>query len=537
MTAPPAEEVEAGAVVIGAGIGGLATALALAARPEMRRGGRPSSILLIARSPLSEGAASAWAQGGIAAALGEDDGPALHEADTIAVGCGTNDPEIVRLVTSGARAAIERLEALGLPFDRTVSGGLSFGREAGHSRRRIVHAGGDRIGMELVRVLGEALRRQEGVSLIEGVAAEEILVRDGTVQGLLGRREDGRALFLRTGAVILATGGIGGLYDRTTNPVSACGDGLAMAARAGAVIADAEFVQFHPTALDIGVDPMPLATEALRGEGAFFVDDLGRRLMTDVHADADLAPRDIVARAVWHRRSEGHTVYLDCRAIGAGFAKRFPTVFASCMNRGIDPVHDLVPIAPAAHYHMGGVKVDARGRSTIEGLWACGEVASTGLHGANRLASNSLLEALVFAPLVAADVAQASHFSQASRLPQAFVPPPFSASSPPDDPERTARLRALIGSGLGVVRDGAVMRWTLGLLAEIEREGPLSLATRNRLTVARLVGASALAREESRGSHYRADFPETSEAWRHRTFITLAEADRIAGVAPVDKKS
>lgn len=510
-----AETIEAGAVIVGAGIAGLATALALAAHPA-----GPASILVIARSPLSEGAASAWAQGGIAAALGPDDSPGLHEADTIAVGCGINDGEIVRLVTAGARQAVAWLESLGLPFDRTDSGALALGREAGHSRRRIVHAGGDSIGMELVRVLGAAIRGSARVRLIEGVAAEEILVGETGVQGLLGRRRDGRAAILRSGAVIIATGGVGGLFDRTTNPVSACGDGLAMAARAGAVIADPEFVQFHPTALDIGFDPMPLATEALRGEGAFLVDDRGRRLMAEIHPDQDLAPRDIVARAVWRRRTEGGTVYLDCRPVGSDFAARFPTVFASCKGQGLDPVRDLIPVAPAAHYHMGGVKVDANGRSTLAGLWACGEVASTGLHGANRLASNSLLEALVFAPLIAADVALGRPLPPCGT--GSPVPPP-----PPDDPALAARLRGIIGAGMGVVRDGEALRRTLRLLEEIESKVPLSLSLRNRLTVARLIGAAALAREESRGSHFRADHPGSAESWRHRTFITLAEANRV----------
>jgi L-aspartate oxidase len=516
--------VEAGAIIVGAGIAGLATALAMA----------PLPVLVIARSALSRdvasgGAASIWAQGGIAAALGADDSAELHAADTLAVGGGTNDPEIVRLVTASAAEAIGWLQVLGVTFDRTISSDIALGREAGHSRRRIVHAGGDRIGAELIRFLSNAVRQRPNIDIRDDVAAEEILVSEGGVHGLLARTQ-GKRLLLRSRKIVLATGGIGGVFDRTTNPTSACGDGLAMAARAGALISDPEFVQFHPTALDIGLDPMPLATEALRGEGALLIDDLGIRFMPDVHPDAELAPRDIVARAVFAHRSRGRTVFLDCRqAIGARFAERFPTVYASCRARGLDPATDPIPVAPAAHYHMGGIAVDSHGRSSITGLWACGEVASTGLHGANRLASNSLLEALVFAPRVAADVRECG--LSAGPSPRFPLPTtlPEAASA---DPDLISRLRTLSGASLGVVRNEEGLRHVLAFLAEIERRAAtLSSSTRNRLTIARLIGAAALQRRESRGSHFRSDYPLPSAAWKRRSFLTLSDAERIAAEA------
>jgi len=387
-----------GALILGAGVAGLFTALKLQPFP---------SLVLAGTRPGMSGS-SAWAQGGIAAAVGEDDSWQSHAADTIAAGAGLCDPDIAAMVAREASARIDDLVGFGAPFDRSADGTLSLGREAAHSAKRIVHIRGDRAGAEISRTLAERALSCPSISLLEGFHAIELALEDGRVCGLFARHGAGaqaRLILFRAPAVVFATGGLGALYAVTTNPLEARGEGLGMAARAGAVIADPEFVQFHPTAIAIGRDPAPLATEALRGEGAILVDETGRRFMLDVHRDAELAPRDVVARAIHREIAAGHKTFLDCTiAIGETFAQRFPTVFAACKTAGIDPATQLIPVAPAAHYHMGGIASDQNGRSSLPGLWSVGECASTGLHGANRLASNSLLEALVFGARAADDI-------------------------------------------------------------------------------------------------------------------------------------
>lgn len=504
----------AGAVVVGAGIAGLATALKLA----------PLPTTVLSAAPLGAGAASAWAQGGVAAAVGPGDDPAQHAADTLAAAGGLADPAIAALVANAAPRCIAELEAIGARFDRDSDGALRLGREGGHGRHRIVHAAGDGTGSEIMRALLAAARAQPSIALVENCEAEELIVADGAVVGVRARRGYESVSFF--GRVVLATGGLGGLYSRTSNPVTARGRGLALAARAGAALADLEFVQFHPTALDVGLDPMPLVTEALRGEGAVLRDAQGRRFMLDEHPMAELAPRDVVARAVARRRKEG-SVLLDAReAVGADFPARFPTVYAACRAAGIDPVREPIPIAPAAHYHMGGVAVDANGRSSLPGLWAVGEVAATGLHGANRLASNSLLEALAFAERVAADIA--------AQPPLALRPGGADiAPAAPDrpDPAELARLRALMTAEVGVERDEA----GLSRACEAFRCIRLQAETRSRALadaalVAELVAAAALARRESRGGHYRADWPEPATRFARRSRIVL-EASRLQEIA------
>jgi len=499
------------AVVVGAGIAGLATALELV----------PLPTVVLSAGPLGDGAASAWAQGGVAAALGPGDDAAQHAADTLAAAGGIADPAIAALVASAAPGRIAALEAIGARFDRDDDGALRLGREGGHGRHRIVHAAGDGTGGEIMRALFAAARAQPSIALVEDCEAEELLTDDGAVIGVRARRGDRVVCY--AGRVVLASGGLGGLYSRTSNPLTARGRGLALAARAGAALADLEFVQFHPTALDVGGDPMPLVTEALRGEGARLLDARGRRFMAAEHPLAELAPRDVVARAVARARRDG-PVHLDAReAVGAAFPTRFPTVYAACRAAGIDPVRELVPIAPAAHYHMGGVAVDANGRSSAPGLWAVGEVAATGLHGANRLASNSLLEALVFAPRVAADIR--------ARAPGPVRGAPATLAAAPDraDPAEFARLRALMTAEVGVVRDEAGLGRARD---EFRRLRHRAAATSRRLAdaalVAELVAAAALARRESRGGHFRADWPEPTAAYARRSrtvpdAITLEE--------------
>src|SRR5476651_490224 len=387
-----------GALILGAGIAGLFTALKLAPMP---------SIVLAGTRPGLSGS-SAWAQGGIAASVGDGDSWQSHAHDTMVAGAGLCDPAIVDLVAREAPARIEDLVGYGAPFDRNGDGSLAVAREAAHSLPRIVHVKGDGAGAAISATLAARANEKNCITLLEGFHAVELAMENGRITGIFARSGIGsgaRLILFRARAVILATGGLGALYGVTTNPLEARGEGLGMAARAGALIADPEFVQFHPTAIDIGRDPAPLATEALRGEGAVLVNDRGMRFMTALHNDAELAPRDIVARAIHRQITSGAKVYLDCRdAIGASFPRHFPTVYAACMSAGIDPVTAMIPVAPAAHYHMGGIASDAVGRTSLRGLWAGGEVSSTGAHGANRLASNSLLEAVVYAARIADDI-------------------------------------------------------------------------------------------------------------------------------------
>lgn len=381
-------------IIIGGGIAGLLTALHLA----------PEPVLVLSRTPLGSEASSAWAQGGLAASLGDDDNPMLHLADTLAAGAGLCDAEIATRILHAAPSAIENLSTLGVRFDRTPEGALRLGLEAAHGRRRIVHADGDGSGQEIMRALVEAVRSAPSIVMVEGVEARRLAVEDNKVTGVWASCSTS-PVFLGTGRVVLATGGIGGLFHDSTNPLGSSGQGLALAARAGAVLADLEFIQFHPTALDGPARPMPLISEAVRGEGATIVDETGQRFLEYLQ-DAELAPRDVVARAIWTHLSNGHRVFLDGREKpGPTFARQFPTIASACRGAGIDPAQDLIPIRPAQHYHMGGVAVDRDGRTSVAGLWACGEVASTGLHGANRLASNSLTEAIVCAHWVAESVA------------------------------------------------------------------------------------------------------------------------------------
>ena len=383
-------------IIIGGGIAGLFCALKLAPRP----------VTILTAAAIGEGASSSWAQGGIAAAVAAGDTVEAHARDTIAAGAGLVDEAVAYAMTREAPARIDDLLAYGVPFDRDLEGHLAVGREAAHSARRIVHVRGDRAGRAIMTALAAAVRGTPGIRLLEGYEAEELLTEGGRVHGVRAMRlADRRRLTLPAAAVVLASGGIGHLYAVTTNPPQARGTGLAIAAAAGARIADAELVQFHPTAIAIGRDPAPLASEAIRGEGATLINRAGERFMARLDPQAELAPRDIVARGVFAEIAAGRGAFLDARqALGATFAEHFPTVHQSCIAAGIDPARDPIPVAPAAHYHMGGIETDRSGRSSLAGLWAAGEVAATGVHGANRLASNSLLEGLVFAARVAEDI-------------------------------------------------------------------------------------------------------------------------------------
>lgn len=486
-------------VIIGGGIAGLLIALHLA----------PEPVLLLSRAPLGTEASSAWAQGGLAAAMGDDDDPALHLADTLAAGDGLCDKAIASRILHAAPGAVAALAGFGVRFDRIPQGRLRLGLEAAHSRRRIIHADGDGSGREIMRALVAAVRSTPSIAVVEGMEARRLAVADNAVQGVWANGPAGRAFF---GAhrVVLATGGIGGLFFETTNPIGNCGQGLALAARAGAVLADLEFIQFHPTALDGSGSPMALISEAVRGEGAILVDETGQRFLAGVQA-AELAPRDVVARAVWNHLANGHRVFLDARGKpGPAFARQFPAIAAACGKISVDPARDLIAIRPAQHYHMGGIAVDGSGRSSVSGLWACGEVASTGLHGANRLASNSLTEAVVCSRWVAEDLAGIP--SRPIRL----VPVPVDDVLAPN----TAPVRALVSSALGVVRNEEnLVAAVRDLLSLAEHKGSAS----DPAAVALMIAIAALRRRESRGAHHRADCPRHAATAR-RSAITLEAA-------------
>ncbi len=491
-----------GPLVIGAGLAGLSVALHAA----------PANVLVLAPIALGKACSSAWAQGGIAAALSADDSPAEHEHDTVAAGAGIVDVLAARTLTEMGPDVVRALDALGAPFDHTADGGFVLNREAAHGRARVARVGGDLAGKAILEAVVAKALQAPHIEIWEPAFALGLITdKAGAVIGAVVEHQ-GRRLAVYAPAVVLATGGLGGLFAVTTNPAALRGEGMAMAAIAGAVVADPEFVQFHPTALDFGRDPAPLATEALRGEGAILVDKNGVRFVLEDHPDGELAPRDIVARAVHKARVSGRGAFLDAtKAIGAHFAHEFPTVFASCMENGVDPRVEPMPVAPAAHYHMGGVATDIDGRTSLSGLYAAGECASTGVHGANRLASNSLLEAAAFGERVGR---QLRGLGRLENLDDAVLPVLPARLSDAD----LKTLRDAMSRHAGLVRDETGLKTLLALIDSLEIKAPGALA----LVSARLVAECALRRHESRGSHYRSDYPQTA-AVAERTFVRLAD--------------
>ncbi len=483
-------------VIVGAGLAGLMTAIDLAPQP----------CVVLTTGTLGTEAATGWAQGGIAAALGPKDSPALHAADTMASGAGLCDAEVVEAITASAPAAVERLAALGADFDRLADGSLRLGLEGAHCRNRIVHAGGDGSGAEILRAVIEVVRDTPSVTVLEHTRALRVLV-DPQAHHVVGLEveSDAGTQIMSTPAVVLATGGYGALWRHTSNPLGARGQGLAMAVRAGAQLRDLEMAQFHPTSLDARLDPMPLVSEAVRGEGAILIDAQGEPLPCD-----NLASRDIVSRAVWAELTAGGQVFLDARdALGERFATVFPGIDQACKSAGIDPATEPIPVHPAAHYQCGGVTVDRHGRTTVPGLWAVGEVASTGLHGANRLASNSLLEAVVCAGWVAEDL-------RATPLSPPSGPPEAGAEHPQESDESRMALRTLLTTAAGVVRSSDPLEEAIRSLTDrvhIVGAGGLS----DHELMALLICRSAIAREESRGGHLRSDFPDTDARGQHST--------------------
>jgi len=508
-------------VIIGCGVAGLLAAL----RARDRR------ITLISKTGFADGGSSVLAQGGVAVALGPGDTPERHATDTIDVGCGVCHPDVVRRVTTEGPRRLAELIALGARFDRDDAGRLELGREAAHSRRRVVHAAGDATGSELVRALAAEVRSFDRVRIVQNTLAVDLVRSEGRVVGVVTVDQNGWTVVHAAAAVVLATGGIGGVYRNSTNPVEATGDGLAMAARAGARLAGLEFVQFHPTAMDVGKRPMPLLTEALRGEGALLLDENGRRFMEPVHTMAELAPRDVVARAIWRHQSQGHATLLDATAIGSRLGARFPTVLDLCLRQGLDPRVEAIPVAPAAHYHMGGVVVDRDGRTRVDGLWACGEVAHTGLHGANRLASNSLLEGLVYGgrigdvlarvPLPTADVDRVVRAWRHSG--EVIAAQPWLTGGGGHPIER--RVGETMWTWVGLERSESGLRRAQEELRDAAAAAPPGLGELgNLISVAGLVASSARARTESRGAHFRTDIPWQSEAWCQDLYVENGRA-------------
>ena len=536
LAAPePGWTTAADVIVVGSGIAGLTAALRLRQRVDR--------VLLVTKTVLNEGSTQ-WAQGGIAAALDPGDSPQEHLHDTLVAGVGVCDVEAVTTLVHEGPARVHELVALGAEFDLDAEGELKLTREGGHRRDRIAHAGGDATGKEISRALIAALHRVQddpGIEVIEHALVVDLLQDEdqrvcGVTLHVIGEGQmDGVGAALGR-AVVLATGGLGQVYSATTNPSVATGDGMAAALRAGATLTDVEFVQFHPTVLWLGVGSsgqQPLISEAVRGEGAFLVDDDGVRFMQGVHPLADLAPRDVVSRAIVDRMAQtgADHVYLDARHLGRDFLEqRFPSIVSRCRELGFDPATELLPVAPAQHYASGGVRTDLHGRANLEGLYACGEVSCTGVHGANRLASNSLLEGLVFAHRIADDISErlaAGDLAQAKPIAPHGSPALIPAS-------QRATLQATMTGGSGAVRSAESLAQAAKGLAALyaagpaDEPGPLSWETTNLLHVGQVLTLAASLREETRGGHVRSDFTTLDdEHWRGHTLLTRGTDGRV----------
>lgn len=493
-------------LVVGTGVAGLWTAWRLASE------GR--DVLLVTKATLQD-SNTAWAQGGIAVALDATDSPALHAADTIAASDGLADPVAVDVLVNEGPARVRELLELGAQFDRGPDGTLRLGLEAAHSRARIIHAEGDRTGAALVEVLSRVVRGHAGITLMERHRVRRLVRHADRVVGAILQDDDGEPTAIAAPAVVLATGGVGQLFEVTTNPPVATGDGLALAHAAGALLEHLEFLQFHPTALRVaGVNPAPLLTEALRGAGAWLVDGRGVRFMIDIDPRAELAPRDVVARAV-AMRAFRHDAWLDARHIEA-VESRFPGVSALVAVHGLSLARDLLPVAPAMHYAMGGIRTDLDGRTNVAGLWAVGECANTGVHGANRLASNSLLEGLVFADRAGREIHTDLHDSP--RPPASLSPVPTDVDSGADDSPAAlallARMRSILTREVGVLRTEPGLAEAELALADLLTRAPAGAwHASDQLRVAALIARAARGRRESRGGHRRADFPN-QRSWR-----------------------
>lgn len=494
-------------LVIGSGVAGLHTAWRASAH---------GTVTVLTKRTLFD-SATAYAQGGIAAALGAGDSPELHREDTLAAGAALCDREAVQVLVEEGPTRVRELQAAGARFDLDPDGDFKLGKEAAHSRHRIVHANGDQTGAEVARTLVAKVRESPNIDVRETARVLDLLLvqdEDGVQCAGVRASIAGRPVEIVADATVLATGGCGQIFRYTTNPQVATGDGFAIAHRAGARLADMEFVQFHPTALDTPENPLALISEAVRGEGAILLNAKGQRFMPKRHRLAELAPRDVVAREIFREQQAHGRVFLDATKMGASFFSRFPGISQLCKARGIDPAHEPIPVTPAAHYMMGGVVTDLAGRSSLSRLYAVGEVARTGVHGANRLASNSLLEGLVFAERVARDLQQTPE-----DLP---APEPAAWSVPALDDRGAAQvaadeIRQIMWDHASIARTAPGLRRCVAMLQQLgERLNPGATEERNLLTTAQLVAEAALLRKESRGGHFRSDFPKTRRKWQGR---------------------
>lgn len=527
----PGWAIAADVIVVGSGVAGLTAALRCAAAG--------AKVVVVTKAQMDNGS-TRWAQGGIAAALGDGDTPEQHLDDTLVAGAGLCDEPAVRALVTEGPDAVRRLISTGARFDTSAeTGEILLTREGGHHRRRIAHAGGDATGAEISRALVEAVR-DAGIETVENALVLDLLTDEagrtaGVTLHVMGEGQRDGVGAVHAKAVVLATGGMGQVFSATTNPAVSTGDGVALALRAGAEVSDLEFVQFHPTVLWLGPDAegqQPLVSEAVRGEGAYLVDADGIRFMTGQHELAELAPRDIVAKGITRRMQEtgAEHMFLDARHFGAKmWAERFPTILAACRSHGIDPVTEPIPVAPAAHYASGGVRTDLLGRTTVPGLYACGEVACTGVHGANRLASNSLLEGLVFAERIAADIIADPTVPGAP-----VVPAP--ARTPLLASEARYEIQRIMSAGAGVLRSAASLAGAATALERIHTASVEDLErdektaepcvetweASNLSLVARVLVAAARRREETRGCHWREDRPDRDDAqWRRHLVVRL----------------
>ena len=493
-------------LVIGSGVAGLHTAW---------RASEAGDVVVLTKRSLFD-SATAYAQGGIAAAIGAGDSPEAHWRDTLAAGAALCDSDAVAVLVTEGPARVRELHAAGAEFDLDPTGAFLLGREAAHSQNRIVHAHGDQTGAEVARTLIERVRASDSVRVLERARALDLIIEDDICAGARVSVA-GKPTEIVADATVLATGGCGQLFRYTTNPQVATGDGFAIAQRAGARLADMEFVQFHPTALDTPENPLSLISEAVRGEGAVLRNEAGERFMVGRHEQAELAPRDVVAREIFAEQEGGRRVFLDATPLADRFAKRFPGIYSICMARGIDPTRDYIPVTPAAHYMMGGVVTDLGGRSSVPRLYACGEVSNTGVHGANRLASNSLLEGLVFAERVARDMGSTPPLGSEPGTERWTVPPL---------PDRGAAqvaanvIRDAMWQYAGISRTAEGLRTCQQILEELESRLPAGATEEvNMVQAGRLIADAALLRQESRGGHFRSDFPASKRTWEGRRIV------------------
>ena len=507
-------------IVIGSGISGLMTAICL----------HPRKVTLISKKKLGEASSSAWAQGGIAAAVGKDDNATIHFEDTIRASAGLSDEKIVKIITEEAAKIIKFLEEKGVNFDKDYTNNFLASQEAAHTRRRVLKVNGDSSGREIIKSLIENISKLENVTVLENITVDEIITEDNKVLGVIGRHLGqnvaDNVTFFKAPNIVIATGGLGSMYEHTTNPRDIYGEGIAMAARAGAILCDMEFVQFHPTGMDVGLDPTPLLTEALRGDGAKLVDENDFEFMKKVHPNGDLAPHDIVSRELQRLKDLGHSTFLDCRYFtNEQMMNSFPSAYSFLKKANIDFTKEKIPVTPAAHYHMGGILVDSEGKTSIEGLWACGEVSSTGAHGANRLASNSLLEAFVFGKIIAKSIN--SKIIKVKDLPwinvQKYLPKEKTASRVRAK-KYIWQLRSIMNDLVGVYRNEQKLKKAFVEIDRIEREAKhLSAKLKDMILVARFVTYAALLRKESRGAHFRSDYPNSNNNYLNRRKTTLKE--------------